>query len=1578
MPISKDINILLCFMCLCVLTQCQRCVEIEGYIQSTVKLMCDGTSAFPIPSKVVTVFECFNCNILVLDQNTIVKRYEGVFFNLSSSHVQVIREDAFKSFRNVRNFNFENNQINYIAPKAFSHFPTLEHLIFRNSQIVKLNQKQFEDTRITYLDISKNYISSLEGVFDGLQVGLLNLSQNHIADVPKGAFKKVLFNLEKGNAKSQYLDLSSNSIGLLEPEVFGCANDRNCIRILDLQRNVITAIEDGTFSDLVYLEVLILSKNNIFKLHPHSFRNLINLNSLFLQNNKIGFLPIGVFSELQKLVVLDLSQNSFGMPSDKTFNGLSNLQTLNLSHNNLGVLKNSFFATLGQLKTLDITNVRITNITIKPFLEYHFRLRTLILNDNFWTCQHLMRIYRQMNLQFGGFSSPAKHFDVPNLHGIACSRGRLMSYQNLTFKDFYNIISQDREFIEALEMKMMDESEAHNASNSENSTLRGGMDSLYSVDCLINGIESILFLSFGIAFVGNVSSLCHELQITLHILYLGKCAIVNGEIDVVDIPESYFKKILMDRLGAIVMLQLLESCQENSAGYVPTYGFRTIELVCKNVEKIPTTTKTVSRFSCENCNIRTLDENNTVKNFKGTIFNMTNGAVEVIKKNAFENFPKNMVRFLFNNNKITYIEPLTFSNFSSLIEIILTHNEISSLDKGAFDQTDLRLLDLSYNHISKVSGIFEGLRFGKLNVSYNDIIDVPDFSELNFEKLAYDSFIDFSNNKIRRISSNSLSCENKAKCVQALYFHQNLIITIENNTFAKVPLLQKLMLNSNKILSLQKDSFKGLSKLVVLQLQSNNISFIPRGLFHDLSQLSTLDLSQNSLTALEIDVFSGLTNLNKLNISHNNLHSLADIHFFPLGKLNTLDISNTRLHNFDMKEALQHHRRLYVIILNDNFWTCSQLATFYKMLNHKSGGFSQPSRHFDVPNLHGIACSREPLISYADLTFEDFLTIISEDKIFEDLYNIQVQHDQVEGEINDAIKHISTINSMFVNDVLVYLSEDAGIVVVSLCGPVSCISVITDQRVSKVVLDIELSVGITMHQTTRLTLFILCAFYLNPCELESCQENSGGYLPRYGFQTIELRCKNVEKIPTTTKIVTRFSCENCNVRTLDENNTVKNFKGIIFNMTHGAVEVIKKTAFENFPKNMVRFLFNNNKITYIEPLTFSNFSTLIKIILTHNEISSLDKGTFDQTGLRLLDLSHNHISKVSGIFEGLRFGKLNVSYNDIVDVPDFSELNFEKLAYDSFIDFSNNKIRRISSNSLSCENKAKCVQALYFHQNLITTIENNTFAKVPLLQKLMLNSNKILSLQKDSFKGLSKLVVLQLQSNNISFIPRGLFHDLSQLSTLDLSQNSLTALEIDVFSGLTNLNKLNISHNNLYSLADIHFFPLGKLNTLDISNTRLHNFDMKEALQHHRRLYVIILNDNFWTCSQLATFYKMLNHKSGGFSQPSRHFDVPNLHGIACSREPLISYADLTFEDFLTIISEDKIFEDLYNIQVQYDQVEGEINDAIKHISTINSMFVVLTIIAVMVLLKFLFQCSVLVLQRFEIIKLSKGINLFI
>lgn len=128
------------------------------------------------------------------------------------------------------------------------------------------------------------------------------------------------------------------------------------LRLLSLQHNLLTKIENCNFSQLTKLVFLDLYDNQIEKIC--NFEILENLRVLLIGKNRIK--RIEGLKQLSKLEVLDLHGNQIVQISD--LNNLVSLKVLNLAGNNIKTIGYHDFQGLASLKELNLRRNKIKKL----------------------------------------------------------------------------------------------------------------------------------------------------------------------------------------------------------------------------------------------------------------------------------------------------------------------------------------------------------------------------------------------------------------------------------------------------------------------------------------------------------------------------------------------------------------------------------------------------------------------------------------------------------------------------------------------------------------------------------------------------------------------------------------------------------------------------------------------------------------------------------------------------------------------------------------------------------------------------------------------------------------------------------------------------------------------------------------------------------------------------------------------------------------------------------------------------------------------------------------------------------------
>uniref|UniRef100_A0A914Z026 Uncharacterized protein n=1 Tax=Panagrolaimus superbus TaxID=310955 RepID=A0A914Z026_9BILA len=155
-------------------------------------------------------------------------------------------------------------------------------------------------------------------------------------------------------------------------------------------------------------------------------------------------------------------------------------------------------------------------------------------------------------------------------------------------------------------------------------------------------------------------------------------------------------------------------------------------------------------------------------------------------------------------------------------------------------------------------------------------------------------------------------------------------------------------------------------------------------------------------------------------------------------------------------------------------------------------------------------------------------------------------------------------------------------------------------------------------------------------------------------------------------------------------------------------------------------------------------------------------------------------------------------------------------------------------------NIGRRLKSLYLKNNILKSIEKQTFADLNALETLDLTGNKLTEIKAGQLENLVYLETLMLSDNQINHIDDGAFKALINLKTLNLANNKLTNITKHTFQGLNNLEVLSIQGNNLGTIDWNAFSHMKRLRTLDFGTNHLTRVELR-GLENLQRLY---LNNN--------------------------------------------------------------------------------------------------------------------------------------
>ncbi|CAK1543225.1 unnamed protein product [Leptosia nina] len=236
---------------------------------------------------------------------------------------------------------------------------------------------------------------------------------------------------------------------------------------------------------------------------------------------------------------------------------------------------------------------------------------------------------------------------------------------------------------------------------------------------------------------------------------------------------------------------------------------------------------------------------------------------------------------------IKRIPPYAFTNSSTIRQIILKSNKISTLEKHSFSQLMmLSNLSLDDNHICE---------------------------------LKRDVFFNLPNLHILHLSNNNLSLLH-----EGCFKHLNNLI--------------ELRLDTNYISVITKEMLEGLENLSKLNLKNNKLTMVGNLAFSELWGLKELMLDNNAIEYISERAFGGLIQLRKLTLSGNKLTSFYEDVLADIRSLIVLDLRDNLLTTISyetIRPVVENDKALSsVVYLDGNPLSCDcRLAWIYALRN---------------------------------------------------------------------------------------------------------------------------------------------------------------------------------------------------------------------------------------------------------------------------------------------------------------------------------------------------------------------------------------------------------------------------------------------------------------------------------------------------------------------------------------------------------------------------------------------------------------------------------------------------------------------
>ncbi|KAK0079414.1 hypothetical protein PV325_001288 [Microctonus aethiopoides] len=527
-------------------------------------------------------------------------------------------------------------------------------------------------------------------------------------------------------------------------------------------------------------------------------------------------------------------------------------------------------------------------------------------------------------------------------------------------------------------------------------------------------------------------------------------------------------------------------------------------------------------------------------------------------------------------------------------------------------------------------------------------------------------------------------------------------LELEQGTFDMTPMIEKIDLSSNNIWQLPENIFCPLSNLVTLNVSWNMLKDVAELGFSDFighhpkreSELTVtpvtcsldiqnLDVSNNQISVLPSYGFSSLKRLRTLNISGNVIRMVDDSALRGLRSLEVCDLSSNRI----------------VALPTDVFKDATNTLKELRLQNNSISALA-PGLVTDMNQLVTLDLSRNMLTSswLDSATFMGLIRLVlldlSRNKIaeidpalFKDLYTLQIlnlQYNEIETIPADTFSPMSNLHTLeLAHNKLTYLDAYSlnGLYAVSLLS-----------------LDSNALEGI------------------HPDAFRNCSS----------MQDLNLSGNDLEAIPVALKDMRML-------KTLDlGENQIKSlerpgFRGMSslygLRMIGNEIVNVTRAALSELPALQILNL-ARNKIEYVEYGAFSSNSALQAIRMDANYLQDMSGIFANAPGLLWLNMSDNMISHFDYALLPEKLQWMDLHKNMIMDLG-VAPQGFRLQT----LDVSFNRLTRIHPKSVP-----DSIELLFVNDNMIHTVEPQTFHEKENLTRVDLYANQIVKMDLSAFQ----------------------------------------------------------------------------------------------------------------------------------------------------------------------------------------------------------------------------------------------------
>ncbi|KAM7354955.1 toll-like receptor 6 [Cochliomyia hominivorax] len=537
----------------------------------------------------------------------------------------------------------------------------------------------------------------------------------------------------------------------------------------------------------------------------------------------------------------------------------------------------------------------------------------------------------------------------------------------------------------------------------------------------------------------------------------------------------------------------------------------------------------------------------------------------------------------------------------------------------------------------------------------------------------------------------------------------SLNFDIEPEAFAVVNHLERLDLSSNNIWSLPENIFCTLSGLISLNMSENRLQdvnelgFRDRSKDHPSDATSSPDSSKRSNTPCNLDI-------EILDVSYNHFVLLPANGFATLRRLRVLQVNNNEISMIGDK-ALSGLKNLQILNLSSNKLVALPSELFTEQsgsiqevyLQNNSISVLSPKLFSNLEQLQALDLSYNQITStWIDRsTFVGLIRLVllnlSHNKltqldaeIFTDLYTLQIlnlRHNQLENIAAETFAPMNNLHTLLLShNKLKYLDAYAlnGLYVLSLLS-----------------LDNNHLIGV------------------HPEAFRNCSSLQDLNLNGNQLKTVPLAIRNMRLLRTVDL--------GENMITVLEDNAFKGLSNLYgLRLIGNYLENITMHSFKELPSLQILNL-ARNRIAVVEPGAFEMTSSIQAVRLDGNELSDINGLFTNMPSLLWLNISDNRLEHFDYAHVPSTLQWLDLHKNRLAELS--NRFGLDSQIRLQTLDASFNQIQRISPSSVP-----NSIELLFINDNLLTTVDPDTFMHKTNLTRVDLYANQISTLDIKSLR----------------------------------------------------------------------------------------------------------------------------------------------------------------------------------------------------------------------------------------------------